>query len=136
MTKIDCISIQALCHATEDEERVLKALHTLYPTFEKHKATGYFGNPISVLSVRITRRKEITRVLQALKEHCSGQLSSDIERRMDERGNLYIRLDKQELYQGSIAVRDSGEIKIIIHISTYPSRVEDAILYAEEVFSY
>ncbi len=136
MIKIDCISIQALCHATEDCERVLEALHRLYSTFEKRKAEGYFKNPIYVFEARITRRKEITHVLQVLKEQCSTQLSSDIERRMDEKGNLYIRVDKQELYQGSIVTKDDGEIKIIIHIQTYPSRVEDAIHYAEEVFSH
>ncbi|KYK33648.1 MAG: hypothetical protein HXS48_25980 [Theionarchaea archaeon] len=134
MTKIEFISIQILCHATESEDKVLKAVRRLYPSFKKRKATGYFGNPIYVFDAHIKRKKEIAAVVDLLKEKCASL--KDVRRRIDEKGNLYIRLDKQELYQGRYVLEDSGDVKIIIHITSYPFNLEDAISYAEEVFSH
>ncbi len=136
MTRIDFISIQALCHATESEDKVSEALKRLYPSFEKHKATGHFGNPIYIFATRITRKREAAAVTQLLREKASSALCGDFERRIDEKGNLYIRLDKQELYRGNIVLRDNGEIKITIHIQSYPFSREDAVSYAEELFSH
>lgn len=134
MIKIDCITIQSLCHATESEDKVLQALRQLYPNYEKRTATGYFGNPIHVFKARITRKKEITTLVQTLQVVASDV--GNIRKRMDKKGNLYIRLDKQELYHGNLLVKDNGEIKIIIHVQSYPFRLEDAIHYAEDVFSH
>lgn len=135
MTKIDYISIQTLCHATESEDKVLEALKRLYPTFKKKKATGYFGNPIYVFDARIKRKKEIDAVVNLLREKC-GSTMKDFHRRIDEKGNLYIRFDKQELYQGNYILEDSGDVKIIVHIVSYPFHLEDAISYAAEVFGH
>jgi RNA binding exosome subunit len=134
MIEIDHISIQTLCHATEDENKVRAALQRLYPHFEKRGATGYFGNPIHIFETKITRKREIAALLRLLKENLASTLRNDLMRRMDEKGSLYIRLDKQELYQGSLVLRDRGDVKVIIHIQSYPFRPEDAIHYAEEVF--
>ncbi|KYK34560.1 MAG: hypothetical protein HXS46_01905 [Theionarchaea archaeon] len=136
MIEIGHITIQTLCHATEKEESVLKALKKLYPTFEKRTVTGYFGNPISIFEATITRTKEIASVVNMMKEHFAAQLKDDLKRRIDKKGNLYIRVDKQELYHGNFVAKDSGEVKITIHIQSYPFRVEDAIRYAEELFGH
>lgn len=133
MITIDCITIQALCHATEREDRVLHALQYLYPVYKKETATGYFNNPIHVFTARITRKKEIKTVVQLLQ---STIVINDVRRRMDKKGNLYIRLDKQKLYSGIALLKDSGEIKIIIHVQSYPFRLEDAIQYAQTIFSH
>ena len=133
MITIDCITIQALCHATEREEKVLHALQYLYPVYKKETAAGYFNNPIHVFTARITRKKEIKTVVQLLQ---STIVINDVRRRMDKKGNLYIRLDKQKLYSGIALLKDSGEIKIIIHVQSYPFRLEDAIQYAQTIFSH
>jgi RNA binding exosome subunit len=136
MIEIDHISIQTLCHATEDENKVRTALQRLYPHFKKRKATGHFGNPIYIFETEITRKREIATLLHLLKENLASTLRNDLKRRMDEKGSLYIRLDKQKLYQNLFVLRDNGEVKIIIHIQSYPFRPEDAIRYAEDVFGY
>ncbi len=133
MKRIDHITIQALCHATEDENKVLDALGRLYPAFGKRRAAGHFGNPIYIFEAHLTKKREITGLIQLLQDRLP---ELDIERRIDEKGNLFIRLDSQELYQGSFTLRDSGEVKIIIHIQSHPFRLEDAIAYAEEIFSH
>ena len=133
MITIDCITIQALCHATESEDNVLQALHHLYPAYKKVTAAGYFNNPIHVFTARVTRKKEVTTLVQLLQ---STIVINDIRRRMDKKGNLYIRLDKQELYSGNTVLKDNGEIKIIVHVQSYPFRLEDAIQYAKGIFSH
>jgi len=136
MIKIDYISIQTLCHATEDTESVLRAVRKLYPSFTKQRVTGYFGNPIYIFEAHIKKKREIAQILQLLKVHCALKLRNDLERRIDKKGNLYIRMNKQELCQGNIVLKDDGEVKIIIHIQSYPFRREDAISYAEELFGH
>lgn len=136
MTKIDFISIQTLCHATESEDKVLEALKRLYSSFQKQKATGHFGNPIYIFDAHIRKKKEIHEIVDLLKGKCASELAKDMRRRMDEKGNIYVRLDKQELYQGNYVLRDNGEVKIIIHVVCHPFQMEDAILYAEELFGH
>lgn len=134
--RIDYVSIQALCHATEDEDKVLEAVKRLYPSFSKRTCTGYFKNPIYVFEAHITRKKEISPVVQLLKENLASPLKKDLPRRVDQKGNIYIRLDKQKLYKGSYVLKNSGEVKITIHMQYHPSKGKDAIYYAEKVFSY
>ncbi|MBU7042293.1 MAG: hypothetical protein HXS47_01785 [Theionarchaea archaeon] len=132
--RIDHISIQCLCHATESEEKVLSALSQLHSSFEKQTAKGYFGNPISIFSARLTRKKEIKKTLSVI-QCLSSSLSRDLRRRVDKKGNIFIRLDKQELYCHNLILKDDGEVKITIHMLFYPKKSEDAIYYAKEVFS-
>lgn len=136
MTKVDSISIQTLCHATEEEERVLEAVQRLYPAFKKRKARGYFKNPIYFFEAHITTRKKVQPVLALLEEKVAPQLKGDLHRRVDGKGNIYIRLDKQELYKGNYLLKDSGEVKIVIHMKYYPSKEKDVVQHAEGIFSY
>ena len=136
MTRTDFISIQTLCHATESEDKVLEAVKRLYPTFTRQSVKGHFGNPIVLFEAHIKRKKEITPVLELLKEKVSSEVVQDLHRRVDKKGNIYIRLDKQELYQGKYILKDSGEVKIIIHIQYYPTEGKDAVYYAKNLFSH
>jgi RNA binding exosome subunit len=132
--RIDHISIQCLCHATESEEKVLSGLKQLYPSFEKRTAKGYFGNPIFIFSAHLTRKKEIEKTLSVL-TCLSPSIARDLERRVDRKGNIFIRLDKQELYGHNFILKDQGEVKITIHMRFYPQKGKDAMQYAKEVFS-
>lgn len=132
--RIDYILIQTLCHATEDEDKVLKAVERLYPSFSRSTAKGYFKNPIHIFEARIKRKKETESVISLLKENLGQELKKGLSRRVDEKGNIYIRLDKQELYQGRYVLRNSGEVKITVHMLYHPSEGKDAIHHAEEVF--
>lgn len=136
MIEIDHITIQALCHATESEEKVLEALHVLYPHFEKREATGHFGNPIYIFEAQIRKKREIRELLPLMKKELATQLGKNMRRRIDRKGNLYIRVDKQELFCRNVVVEDRGDVKIIIHIQSYPFRLEDAIQYAEDIFGH
>jgi hypothetical protein len=131
--RVDHILIQGLCHATESEEKVLSALSQLYPSFEKQTAKGYFGNPISIFTAHLTRKKEIEGALSTIKR-LFPTLSTDLERRVDKKGNIFIRLDKQELYSHNFILKDNGEVKITIHMQFYPQKGKDAMYYAKEVF--
>ncbi|MGD2249822.1 MAG: RNA-binding domain-containing protein [Candidatus Methanofastidiosia archaeon] len=136
MIEISYILIETLCHATEDEDKVLAALARIYPDFEKKELTGYFGNPITLFKARITRNSEISCIVDILTKNIGPQLKNDFKRRVDTKGNLYIRLDKQELYQSNYVLEDNGDIKIVIHIQSYPFRAEETIPYAQKIFGH
>ncbi|MBU7015303.1 MAG: hypothetical protein HXS52_06940 [Theionarchaea archaeon] len=136
MIEIDHITLQALCHATESEDKVLEALHVLYPHFRRREATGHFGNPIYIFEAQINRKREIRDLLSLIKKELAPQLEKNMRRRIDRKGNLYIRVDKQELARRNLVVEDRGDVKITIRIQSYPFRLEDAIQYAEDIFGH
>ena len=132
--RIDYILIQTFCHATEDEKKVLKAVERLYPSFSKSTAKGYFKNPIHIFEAHIKRKRETESVISLLQENLGSELKNGLSRRVDKKGNIYIRLDKQELYCGRYVLKNSGEVKITVHMQFHPSEGKDAIDHAEEVF--
>jgi RNA binding exosome subunit len=136
MIEISYILIETLCHATEDEDKVLAALTRLYTNFEKKELTGHFGNLITLFKAHITRNSKISRIVDTLTKTIGPQLKNDLERRVDTKGNLYIRLDKQELYHGNYVLQDNGDIKIVIHIQSYPFKAEETIPYAQKIFGH
>lgn len=136
MIEISYILIEALCHATEDEDNVLAALTRLYSDYEKKELTGHFGNPIILFKARITRNREISQLVDMLIATIGPQLKNDLQRRVDNKGNLFIRLDKQRLYQDMYVLEDDGDIKIVIHIQSYPFRAEETIPYAQKIFGH
>ncbi len=136
MTRIDFISIQTLCHATESEDKVLEAVKRVHPFFTRRTVRGHFGNPIIIFEAQLKKKKETVPAFQFLKEKLGTELKKDLKRRVDDKGNIYIRLDKQELYQGKYILKDNGEVKIIIHMQFYPVKGKDAVHYAAEIFGH
>ncbi len=128
---IDSLSFRAFSHATENEDRVKKAVMNASGSEELtcSKSYGYHGNPIVVIEAKITRAKEIKNVLSLLSEEDVRQLIDTIELRVDDESFFYMRLDKQEAYLGNLRL-SSGEDVISVRgkIKSYPQNRENAVL--------
>ena len=124
MTEEDSIKFAAaevnlVLHATEDQSKVLKAIEEilLVPStrFLRSSSEGHYKNKI-VLQKAILSSKEAAmlakRVISLLnstdREHL-GRLVNDYA---DEKGNLYIRLDKQRICQGRVLLSETDAIRI------------------------
>lgn len=130
------LSLRTHCHATEDEEKVKKALWKLFPAGEilEEKVTGHFGNPLTILRMRITSRREISRFWEELAEAgLIEPVSRDTDMRIDDELNLHLRLDKQEAYLGRLALTDSDDAIVIRgKIRAFPATREVAMKIAGE----
>jgi RNA binding exosome subunit len=119
------IDIRTFAHATEDTAKVQTALHNSLPTeliqtisFQKTNLTGHHGNPITLFQTRVKDRKTAQSVLQKLAANLSiidkEQLNNEIKQHL-EKGNLYLRLDKQNAYLGQVKLCQTDPIHLRIH---------------------
>lgn len=116
--------IRVFAHATEDVDKVLKALYNVLPeaavdtvTFKKRSLTGHYGNPIILFEARLKgelAQKFFEKLSTGLGALDKEQLNSEIRRHI-EKGNLYIRLDKQSAYLGEIKLYQTDPIHFRIH---------------------
>lgn len=128
-TPIAYIDIRTFAHATEDTDKVQTALNNTLPTeliqtinFQKTNLTGHHGNLITLLETRIKDKNTTQAVFQKLAAGLSiidkEQLNSEIKQHL-EKGNLYLRLDKQNAYLGQIRLGQTDPIHLRIHFKKH-----------------
>ena len=118
------VDVRFCAHATEDQDKVLKAVYNVLAAeepeeveFPKSDVEGHYGNPITFFETRIKTQKPI----QALVDNIAGNLSSldktelanTLDKCVDE-GSFYIRLDKQAAFQNKVKLVSSDPIRIRI----------------------
>ena len=124
-SSIAYIDIRVFAHATEDLEKVLAAVRNTLPTelidkivFKKTNLKGHYGNPIILFETKIKEKDETNKVFEKLASNLLPQdkeiLSNKIKQHLD-RGNLYIRLNKQSAYLNSIKLHQEDPIRFRIH---------------------
>jgi len=122
---IGYIDIRVFAHATEDQLKVETATKNLFPIslqetliFQKTTLTGHHSNPILLFTAKLTDRKLLPLALEKLGTSLSAldkeQLNQDIDLRL-EKGNLYLRFDKQAAFLGSPKLSQNDPIHLKIH---------------------
>ncbi len=125
MIRVNEILLTTYCHATEDCEKVVKALKNLLPPSLRNQYRlirknfhGYYGNPITVYELKINNRLEeiIEYFSNNLDDTEKAILSATLDLRYDQKGNkVFIRVSKQEAFHNKIILYDSDDvIKITI----------------------
>jgi RNA binding exosome subunit len=123
------IDFRVFAHATEDPEKVMKAVQTLLPAefldviiFEKTNLTGYHGNLITLFQIRIKDRKVAQATFEKLvtglstldKELLSGEFEAHLEK-----GSLFLRFDKQSAYMGMLKFCQTDPIHVQVHFKKH-----------------
>ncbi len=115
---IGSIQIEAFAHATEDPSRVKEAILNVAPGLDAEirieNLRGHYDNPILLLRLRTVDEEQVAQILAALRGKLDGDnkkvLLDELERHLDERGTLYLRLDKQELYRGRLVINNGDDV--------------------------
>ena len=134
------LSYRAFVYGTESEDKVREAICTLLPNAQSETeiTEGYHKNKVIILHGKITRNREIKdflEKLQSLKPSTKKRISEELENRMDERGNLFLRFDKQRAYLEDLILVEHGDaIHIKLKIAAYPARKQVALGVAQEIF--
>ena len=112
-------SLSFLSHATEDEERLLDTVAKFFQIdkdlFKGKKLEGYFGNPIIKFDAQIKgelANKIALKIIKGLSEFDKLYLSKHIKEFVDEHGDLYLRISKQEIFEGKVKLEQSDPIRI------------------------
>lgn len=137
------IDLETFAHATEDPEKVFKALSLLLPEGVEKQASrknvlGHYRNEIMIYKAVITDKRSIQNFLCLLSERIDEKdkklLFDLFDKRLDDSGTLYLRFDKQEAFKGSLKLSEYEDvIRVRIKFSAYPLSRE---LIQESCLSY
>jgi RNA binding exosome subunit len=143
---VNSVELSVISYATEDEEKVERALRNLTPPEFDGKVTrqrlkGYYNDPITRILVKVTKRKEATRVMRQILGQISTldqiRLLDEIDRRTDDRGSLYLRFEKQRALSGAAVLNENDPVRVKIKFYVPHGQETDAFIRSvlEEGFS-
>ncbi len=135
------VDISCFAHATEDEGKVLDAVKHVLPlafvesvSFAKTKAQGHHGNPITVFETRIkdkeTARAVVDNIAANLTPLDKETLLNEVEKHV-EKGNFFVRLDKQAAFQGALRLAVVDPIRVRLRLRK--NRFEDVVEVCREI---
>ena len=111
--------INIVVHATENEKKILDSLYGILSIpaekFISSVSDGHWGNKISILTATIygqVAKEIVIKIISMLNTVDRYHLSNFFDKYVDEKGNLYIRLDKQRICKGRISLSDSDSVRI------------------------
>jgi RNA binding exosome subunit len=117
--KFSAAEINLVLHATEDEDKVLKSIEDmlLVPSerFSGSPSEGHYKNKILLHKAILSSQEAgllANRVVSLLNSTDREHLSRLIHEYSDEKGNLYLRLDKQRMCQGKVSLSETDAIRI------------------------
>jgi RNA binding exosome subunit len=117
--KFSAAEVNVLLHATEDGSKVLQSIQDLLSVpperFTSIPSEGHYKNKISLLKAMLSSHEAgelALRVMSLLNSSDRERLSSALLEYSDEKGNLYLRLDKQRICQGKVSLSETDAIKI------------------------
>jgi RNA-binding protein len=125
------VKISTIAHATEDPEKVGRAIRSLSPDEASMGSTinrvkGHHGNEIVTLVFTIRNTKMAENFLQKIWSGFSQldrtEVFSTLTSRINSTGTLFLRIDKQETMKGKVCLQDTDPIKIEISFKSDPSR--------------
>ena len=134
------ISYRVFVYGTENEKKVREAVKNLFPNSHPQKETteGYFKNPVLILHDKIENKsqiKDFTKKLSNLDPSTKKRVLNELNKKMDEKGNLFLRFDKQRAYLGDFKIIEHGDsVHVKIKIAAYPAKKENAIEVAMKIF--
>ncbi len=123
--------ISFLVHATEDKDRVLNLVSSVLiaekDEFESENLTGHWGNQIEMIKGRLEGKpaKDVANnVLTNFDSYDRKKMLYSLDDYVDDKGTLYLRLDKQKICEGKIELSDIDSIKIKFKPKLFFSRIK------------
>ena len=111
--------VSIIIHATEDENKILDAISTTLSInaekFSYMESAGHWKNKILLLTGNLESQEAnelAQKILSSLSSFERDQISTSYDSSIDEKGNLYLRLDKQKICQGRISLSASDSVRI------------------------
>ena len=115
---IQTLEVSYFLHATEDLGKVKPIVAALIGSKappQVEEMIGHFGNPIEKVELRLhgdEAAKSLDSVMSKLPPSLRADLLEEIDEHLDEHSSLFIRLDKQKLVQGQLAMGSSDVVRI------------------------
>ena len=122
------VDIRASAHATEDLERVKRAIRNLLPeehteeiVFKTEALKGHYGNPIVLLETRLEDEALLKKFMENAARRLGDHDKHEVFRSLDRflrKSDLYLRFDKQAALEKELRLRPDDPIHVRIHFRT------------------
>lgn len=132
------ITINVIVHATEDILKIFQSFEEVLELkeeeFTMNETIGHYENPIVLLNAKIVKKQAqnfIRKLNELLPTEQINKLIEEVEERtVDSR--FHMRVDKQELMNGNLRIKDNETIQIKIHTPIYNKK--DTVKTFTEIF--
>ncbi|WP_457611896.1 RNA-binding domain-containing protein [Methanocaldococcus sp.] len=148
---INSIKLSAICHATEDEDKVLEAISYFIPEdvdpdkveIEVVETEGYFRNPIKLINVTVEgkeAKKVFEHIMNLIKSNEKNveKLKKDLNLRIED-NKFFVRFDKQKAYLKECKVMDGDDVvRVVFNFKIFsPKNKEEKVrkIIEENLFS-
>ncbi len=127
------IRFREFVYEDEDLDELKQAILNIFPDaeIEIEEAEGLTENRILILTGVISKKRQTKDFFNKLLELDSkvlDKLINDLDKKVDENGNLFLRLSKEDAIDEKINIVDSGDsIHLKIKIAAYPAKKKVAI---------
>ena len=125
------IKFRAFVYKDESVDEISEAILNILPEaeIEAEEAEGMLEDKIIILSGVVSKKRYTKTFFNTLLEFADlDKLNSDLERKMDEKGNWFLRFDKSDALNEKWTILDSGDsVHMKIKIAAYPARKDIAV---------
>ncbi|MBO6110858.1 MAG: RNA-binding protein [Methanobrevibacter sp.] len=125
------IKFRVFVYENEDVDELSQAILNILPEaeIEAEDAEGLTEDKIIILSGTVSKKRYTKEFFNLLLESVDlDKLNDDLERKMDEKGNWFLRFDKEDAIDEKMTIKDSGDsIHLKIKIAAYPAKKEIAV---------
>ncbi len=121
------LQLRTLKYPTEDPDKVEKAIENaldldteeLQEKLERQKVESQHGGEITRYSYRTKRWSQVKTLIRKIFNQLKAP--EDLEKYLNDEGDFFLRLNKQEAYRGNLETTKSGDaIHIKVKIASYP----------------
>ena len=131
---IHSVEISTIAHATEDPSKVEAVLRKLVadsnPQFTRRYLEGHHRNPIITFNAKLTNKTAAQFARDFVKQLSRNSrllIQRNLALHSDDKGNLYIRVDKQKSVKGQIELGEDDPIRIKIKFNRLSGDLEQMI---------
>ena len=125
------IKFRAFVYENESVDDISQAILNILPEaeIEAEDAEGLLEDKIIILSGIVSKKRYTKTFFNTLLDWTDlDKLNSDLERKMDEKGNWFLRFDKEDALDEKWTILDSGDsIHLKIKVAAFPAKKEIAV---------
>lgn len=125
------IKFRAFVYEDEDIDEVSQAILNILPEaeIEAEEAEGMLENKILILTGVVSKKRFTKAFFNTLLDSVDlDKLNDDLERKMDEKGNWFLRFDKSDALDEKWTILDSGDaIHLKVKVAAFPAKKQIAV---------
>ena len=125
------IKFRAFVYKNERVDEISQAILNLLPEaeIEAEEAEGLLEDKILILTGVVSKKRYTKDFFNKLLQSTDlEKLNNDLEQKMDEKGNWFLRFDKNDALDEKLTVLDKGDsIHLKVKIAAFPAKKQIAV---------